>query len=103
MRMSLQSSFVVIMMDTILPGTWSTSFPKSAIRGGQGQPVGPQQKPKEGLDDLEGSSKALCCCSPSSALLGSNAHGKEQMCIEKENCVVEKKRVVTLESCRELC
>lgn len=47
-----------------MSGTWSTAFLKSAIRGSKGQPGGPQQELEaleleEGLDDLEGSSKAV--------------------------------------------
>lgn len=69
MRLQVPKSFVVIMMDTILPGTWSTSFLKSTVRGSKGQPVGPQQEPEEGLNDVKRSSKILYCHCPSSALL----------------------------------
>lgn len=79
MGMSFQfpKSFVVIMMGTILPGTWSTSFLKSAIRRAA---VGPQQEPEEGLDDLKGSCKHCVAVVPLQ-------HGSGEMLPGKSRCV----------------
>lgn len=43
-RLQFCKSFVVITMDRYhLAGTWSTAFPKSAVRGSKGQPGGPNK------------------------------------------------------------